>query len=72
VGEGAREPVQFVDPQDVRVRQPGVVRLGHTVLAPQIAAVGDGEPQATGRAIKAVEYHGLQFPTVKDEESLQR
>ncbi len=71
LGEDAREPVQFVDPQDVRARQPGVVRLGHTVLAPQIAAVGDGEPQATGRAIEAVEYHVLQFPTVNDAESLQ-
>jgi len=70
-GERAGEPVQFVIPQEVRARQPGVMRLGHAVLAPQIAAVGDGKPQAAGRAIEAVAYHVLRFPTVRDEESLR-
>ena len=38
-------------------RQPGVLRLGHAVLTPQVAAVGHRQAEVAQRALQGVEEH---------------
>ena len=45
----------FFEVEDALARQPGVVRLGHAVLAAQVAAVGDGDAKTAQRPREPVE-----------------
>ena len=48
------ETVDLFELQDVLARQPQVVRLRHAVLAPQVAAIGHGQPQISQRSLMDV------------------
>ena len=44
-GDGVEDPLDFVEGQDLLVRQHADTGLGHAVQAAQIAAIGDRKPQ---------------------------
>jgi hypothetical protein len=52
--EGRGQPIQFLQRQDLRLRQEGHV-LGHAIGAAQVAAVGDRDAQIGHRAAEAVD-----------------
>ena len=58
VGEDVDERGHLLEGEDVVAGQPDVLLLGHAVLAAQVAAVGDREPQVAQRAIERVADHG--------------
>ena len=53
------EGADFLERQQVLARQPHVVRLRHTVMTPEVAAVRDRDPEAAQRARETIEQrHG--------------
>jgi hypothetical protein len=58
--EHADQPIDLFEGQDVGLGQPGVLGLGHAVLTPQVAAVGDRQAQVAQRALEGVDDHGGQ------------
>ena len=56
--EHTDQPLDLFERQDVFPRQPHVLFLRHAVLTPEIAAVGDGDPQAAQRASENVSGRG--------------
>jgi len=56
--EDVHERRDLPEVEDLRAREPRVVFLGHAVVAAQVAAVGDGEPEVAERApVGVVETH---------------
>ena len=55
LAEGAGEGGDFLEREQRLARQPGVVHLGHAVVAAQVAAVGDRHAQAPQRAAEAID-----------------
>jgi hypothetical protein len=45
----------FFECQNVFARKPDVIVLGHAVLAPQVAPVGDRDPEAPQGAAKSID-----------------
>ena len=56
---GTRRPARAIslEVEQILARQPGVVLLRHAVLAAEIAAIGDRQPQVPQRARAGVERH---------------
>jgi hypothetical protein len=52
--EDAGDAVQLLEGEQVLLRQPDVLRLGHAVAAAQVAPVGDAQPQAPQRTAERV------------------
>jgi hypothetical protein len=48
------EPIDLLEVEDVFARQPEVVRLRHAVLASEVAAIGDRQPQVGERPLMSV------------------
>jgi hypothetical protein len=57
IEEHIHQPLDFLELEDVLARQPHVLRLRHAVAAPEVAAVGDRQPQVAERALELVEEH---------------
>ena len=57
----ARETHDFLELQDVLARQPHVLLLRHAVLAAEVAAIRDRDPQAAERPRKAIEKGHAQL-----------
>ena len=55
--EHADQPVDLLEGEQVLLGQPGVLRLGHAVLTPQVAAVGDRQAEVAQRTLQGVEEH---------------
>ena len=55
--EDVDERADLLEVQHVLARQPHVLLLRHAVLAAQVAAVGDRQPQVPQRTAEAVEDH---------------
>jgi hypothetical protein len=53
-GEDARHPVDLLEGENRFPRQPDVLRLGHAVAAPEIAAIGDGDPKVAERPAQQI------------------
>ena len=56
--KGLHQPGHLLERQDGAPLQPDVVLLGHAVPAPQVAPVGDGEPQVVDLPAVGVDHHG--------------
>ena len=56
------EPIDLLELQDVLARQPDVVLLGHAVLAAQVAAIGDRQPEIGQRPLVGVE--NWHYPSI--------
>jgi hypothetical protein len=56
IHEDVDERRYLLERQQVTPRQPGVLRFRHAVPAPQVAPVGDGDPQVAERAAVGVEH----------------
>jgi hypothetical protein len=54
--EQASQPSQLLEGEDGFPWQPDVLLLGHAVLAPEIAPIGDGEPEAAEGTAKEVDH----------------
>ena len=54
-GEHAYEALDLVERQNRLAGQPDVVHLGHAVRAPQIATIGDRDPQTAQRSAETVD-----------------
>src|SRR6185295_1208378 len=63
VGEHVHEPIHLLEGQHVVPGKPDVLFLRHAVLAAEVAAVGDREPQIAQRAIERVPDHGISTYT---------
>jgi hypothetical protein len=57
IEEDVHESIDLLELQDIFTREPHVLRLGHAVLAPQIAAIGDRQAQVGERTLLGVEDH---------------
>ena len=57
IEEHVHEPLDLLEVQDVLARQPHVVLLRHAVAAPEVAPVGDRQPEVAERALELVEEH---------------
>jgi hypothetical protein len=60
-GKCVREDRDLLEIEEALARQPRVVRLGHAVLAAQIAPVSDGDAQAAQWAVEAVVDQGTHY-----------
>ena len=60
-GEDVCEQRDLLEIEDAGARQPGVFRLRHAVVAPQIAAIRDGDPEAAERPIEAIVDHSSYY-----------
>ena len=57
--EDPGQPIDLLEAQEIRARQPYVLRLGHAVEAAQVAAVGDRHAQRAQWAVECVEHGHL-------------
>ena len=69
VREGVHENAHFLEIQNVLSRQPDIVPLRHAVLAPQVAAVGNGDAQVAERPAPGVgNRHGAILSVAADSQ----
>ena len=54
--EQASQPSQLLERENGFPWQPDVLLLGHAVLAPEVAAIGDGEPETAEGTAKEVNH----------------
>jgi hypothetical protein len=56
------EPLNLLEVEEVLPRQPDILRLGHAVLAPEVAAIGHRYAQRAQRPTVCVELHVSIMP----------
>ena len=57
--EDAGQAIDLLEAQEIRARQPHVLRLGHAIEAAQVAAIGDRHAQCAQWAVERVEHGHL-------------
>jgi hypothetical protein len=61
-GERIRQRRDLLEIQDALAWKPRIVRLRHAVLAAQVAAIRDRDPEAAERPVEPVENHFRHYP----------